>query len=132
MLLHEFSEIILVDVLRLLLRPFLDKSRAVVPTWPAQYCNQFLPVHIWTVGRTPGGMTNSEVSSLCKKVSTKYTIYISDVYVRIEKHARLGGFGGMLLHEIFRDHSSRCSEIASEAILGQKQICSTYIACIVL
>ena len=35
MLLHEFSEIIVVDALRLLLRPFWDKSRAVVPTWPA-------------------------------------------------------------------------------------------------
>ena len=31
----------------------------------------------------------------------------------------------MLRHEIFRDHSSRCSE----AILGQKQSRSSYMAC---
>ena len=32
------------------------------------------------------------------------------------QHATLGGSGGMLPQEIFRN---RCSEIASEAILGQ-------------
>jgi len=34
------------DALRLLLRPFWDKSRAVVATWLAEYCIQFLAVHV--------------------------------------------------------------------------------------
>ena len=37
------------------------------------------------------------------------------MYVYMHKHEGLGGSGGMLSQEI------RCSEIASEAILGQKQ-----------
>ena len=36
----------------------------------------------------------------------------------LHKHARLGGSGGMLPQEIFK---IQCSEIASEAILGQKR-----------
>ena len=51
--------------------------------------------------------------------------WVSDVYVCMHKHARLGGSGGMLPHENFR---MRCSEIASEAILGQKQSRSSYMA----
>ena len=39
-----------------------------------------------------------------------------------DKHARLGGSGGISPHKI------RCSEIASEAILGQKQSCSSHMA----
>ena len=31
--------------MRLLLRPFWDKSRAVVATWLAEYCIRFLAVH---------------------------------------------------------------------------------------
>ena len=41
----------------------------------------------------------------------------------LSKHARLGGSGGMVPQEIFR-----CSEIASEVILGQKQSRSSYMA----
>ena len=44
----------------------------------------------------------------------------------MHKHARLGGSGGMLCQEIFLEN--RCSEIASEAILGQKQNHSSYMA----
>ena len=40
------------------------------------------------------------------------------VYVYIHKHARLGESGGMLPQKFFE---IRCSEIASEAILGQRQ-----------
>ena len=104
MLLHEFSEIIVVDA-----GSEIASEAILQPVFACPYMDG------WQNTRW---MTNGEVSSLCKKVSTKYTIYISDVYVRIEKHARPGGSGGMLLHEIFRDHSSRCSEIAFEAILG--------------
>ena len=43
----------------------------------------------------------------------------------MHKHARLGGSGGMLPQEILEN---RCSEIASEAILGQKQNRSSYMA----
>ena len=35
-----------VDALRLLLRPFWDKSRVVVAIWLAEYCIQFLAVHV--------------------------------------------------------------------------------------
>ena len=34
------------NALRLLPRPFCDRSRAVVATWIAEYCIQFLPVHV--------------------------------------------------------------------------------------
>ena len=34
------------DAMRLLLRPFWDRSRAVVAAWLAEYCIQFLAVHI--------------------------------------------------------------------------------------
>ena len=34
------------DALRLLLRPFWDRSRAVVAAWLAEYCFQFLAVHV--------------------------------------------------------------------------------------
>ena len=44
---------------------------------------------------------------------------MSDLYVCSYKQARLGGSGGMLPQESFRN--IRCSEIVSEAILGQKQ-----------
>ena len=40
---------------------------------------------------------------------------MSDVYVCMHKHARLEECGGMFPQEI------RCSDIASETILGQKQ-----------
>ena len=40
------------------------------------------------------------------------------MYVCMHKSARVGGHGGMLPQEILE---IRCSEIASEAILGQKQ-----------
>ena len=45
----------------------------------------------------------------------------------LHKHARVGGYAppGNFL-EI------RCSEVASEAILGQKQSCSSYVVCRVL
>ena len=49
---------------------------------------------------------------------------MSDVYVYMHKHARLGGSRGMLPQEIFR--KIRCSEIASEDILGQSQGRSSY------
>ena len=45
------------------------------------------------------------------------------VCICMHKLARLGGSGGMLPQDIFR-----CSEISSEAILGQKQSCSSYMA----
>ena len=45
---------------------------------------------------------------------------VSDVNVYIDKHARLGGSGGMLPQENFLE--IRCSEIASEAILGQDYV----------
>ena len=48
--------------------------------------------------------------------------WVCDVYVYMHKHERLGGSGGMLPQEI------RFSEIASEAIFGQKQSCSSYMA----
>ena len=38
----------------------------------------------------------------------------------LHKRTRLGGSGGMLPHE--------CSEIASEAILGQRQSFNSYLA----
>ena len=41
------------------------------------------------------------------------------------KHARLVGSGGMLTQEIFE---IRCSEIASEVVLGQKQSRSSCMA----
>ena len=44
---------------------------------------------------------------------------MSEVYVCTHKHVSLGGSGGMLPQDIFGE--IRCSEIASEAILGQKQ-----------
>ena len=34
------------DALRLLLRPFLNGSRAVVATWLAEYCIHFLAAHV--------------------------------------------------------------------------------------
>ena len=40
------------------------------------------------------------------------------MHVKAGKHARLEGSGGVLPQEILE---SRCSEIASEANLGQKQ-----------
>ena len=40
---------------------------------------------------------------------------MSEVYVRMHRHVRLGGSGGMLPQEI------RCSEIASEAIFGTER-----------
>ena len=43
---------------------------------------------------------------------------MSDVYVCMHKHGRLGGSGGMLPQEILE---IRSSEVPSEAILGQKQ-----------
>ena len=43
----------------------------------------------------------------------------------LHKHARVGGSGGMLPQE---NVEIRCSEIASEAILGQKQSRSSYMA----
>ena len=36
------------DALRLLLRPFWDRSRAVVATWLAKFCIKFLAVHVCT------------------------------------------------------------------------------------
>ena len=47
------------------------------------------------------------------------------MYVCMHKHTKLGGSGGMLPQEILE---IRCSEIASEAILGQKQSRSSYMA----
>ena len=47
------------------------------------------------------------------------------MYACIIKDSRVVGSGGMLPKEILE---IRCSEIASEAILGQKQSCSMYIA----
>ena len=47
---------------------------------------------------------------------------MSDLYVCMHKHARVGGSGGMFPPNFLE---SRCSEIASEAILGQKQIRSS-------
>ena len=43
----------------------------------------------------------------------------------LHKHARLGGSGGMLPQRKFLE--IRCSETASEAILGQKQSRSSYL-----
>ena len=51
------------------------------------------------------------------------TTWVSDVHVCMHKHARLGRYGGMFPQEIFR-----CSEIASEAILGHQQSGSNYMA----
>ena len=48
---------------------------------------------------------------------------VSDVNVYMHKHARLGGSGGMLPKKNF----IRCSEIASEAILGQQQSRCSYM-----
>ena len=56
---------------------------------------------------------------------------MSDVHVCMYKHLILGGVWGHAPPGIFYIEI-RCSEIASEAILGQKQSCSTYISCIVL
>ena len=47
------------------------------------------------------------------------------LYVCMHKHARLGGLGACFLRKIL---GIRCSEIASGAILGQKQSCSSYMA----
>ena len=51
------------------------------------------------------------------------------MHVKAGKHARLEGYGGMLPQEILE---IRCSEIASEANLGQKQSRSSFMACGVL
>ena len=59
--------------------------------------------------------------------------WVYDVYVcmheqstnHMHTHARLEGFGGMLPQEILLE--IRCSEIASEAILGQKQNRSAWL-----
>ena len=63
------------DALRLLLRPFWDRSKAVVATWLTTYCIQFLAVHVYIcwaswhriskiegtkVGRTAGGVISLE------------------------------------------------------------------------
>ena len=50
--------------------------------------------------------------------------WVSDVYVCMHKHARLGGLGAYSPRKFL---GIRCSEIASEAILGQKQNCSSYM-----
>ena len=50
---------------------------------------------------------------------------VSDLYVCMHKHAKLGGSGACSLRKSLE---SRCSEIASEAILGQKQSRSSYMA----
>ena len=50
---------------------------------------------------------------------------MSDVYVCMHKHVRLGGIWG---HTPSEKLEIRCSEIASEAILEQKQSCSSYMA----
>ena len=53
-----------------------------------------------------------------------------DVYVYMHKHVRLGGSEGMLPQGIFFFFffEIRCSEINSEAILGQKQSRRSYMA----
>ena len=53
----------------------------------------------------------------------------SQVAGLMDKNASLGGSGGMLPQEILE---IRCSEIASQAIFGQKQSCSSYMALEVL
>ena len=50
---------------------------------------------------------------------------MSDVYVCMHKNARAGGSGGCSPRKILE---IRCSEIASEAILGQKLSRSSYMA----
>ena len=52
-------------------------------------------------------------------------IFRSGVTWMSDKHARLGESGGMPPRNFL---GIRCSEIASEAILGQKQSCSSYMA----
>ena len=46
------------------------------------------------------------------------------MYAYINKHARLGGSGGMFPQGKFLE--IRCSEIASGVNFGQKQSCSSY------
>ena len=53
-------------------------------------------------------------SRLVAKIFRRGITWMCDVYVYMHKHERLGGSGGMLPQEI------RFSEIASEAIFGQK------------
>ena len=50
---------------------------------------------------------------------------VSDVNVYMHNHARLGGLGAWSPRKIFE---IRCSKIASEAILEQKQSRSSYMA----
>ena len=57
---------------------------------------------------------------------------MSDVHVCMFKHTKQGGSEGMLHQKIGKNQMLRCSEIASEAILGQKQSCSSYVVCRVL
>ena len=40
-------EFLKLDALGLLLRPFWDRSKAVVATWLMEHCIQFLAVHIY-------------------------------------------------------------------------------------
>ena len=50
---------------------------------------------------------------------------MSVIYVYMHKHARLGSLGACSPRKFFK---IRCSEIASGAILGQKQSQSSYMA----
>ena len=53
------------------------------------------------------------------RIRRRGVTWMSDLYVCVQKHARLGGSWGHALPGNFLE--IRCSEITSEAILGQKQ-----------
>ena len=89
------------DALRLLPRPFWDRSRAVVATWLAEYCIQFLAVHVcicyasWLriskregtkVGRRAGGVTSLER----QLVNSQAPEILIAIYLRASFH-RSGG-----------------------------------------
>ena len=63
-----------------------------------------------------------QTATIVARILKQGVTRMSDLYVTMYKHARLVGCVGMLSKEI------RCCEIASEAILGQKHSCSSYIA----
>ena len=65
---------------------------------------------------------------MCRPVGLLEGVFtwMCDVYVYMHKHERLGESGDMLPHEIFEIIDSL--RLASEAILGQKQSFSSYMA----
>ena len=108
------------DALRMLLRPFWDRRIAVVATWLAEYCIQFLAVHAcicyanWLristregtkVDRTAGGVTSLE-GQLVTSRAPEIAIYLR-TYLRASFHR--SGVNSLRAHSalVLREQTAR-------------------------